>query len=169
MQSNTSGQISWYGDDRPGGDEFKLTSVRMLDEKGDVANTFYTNAAIQVEVQYEVLVDIVGARMVMQLADDSGAIIFSSTNHNLDSERKVTGFYKTVCVIPSNLLNKGKFNVLIHFGIPGVKVILMAQRFLSFNTLLMGNQGSTFSEIWPGMVAPKLEWTTKRINTLDNV
>jgi len=169
MQSNESGQISWIGGDRPGGDEVRLNSVRLLDEIGNVANTFYTNAFIQVEVVYEVLVDIVGARMVMQLADDSGGIIFSSTNHNSDGERKVAGFYKTICVIPSNLLNKGKFNVLIHFGIPGVKVIVMAQRFLSFNTLLMGNQGSTFSEIWPGMVAPKLDWATERINSLDNV
>jgi lipopolysaccharide transport system ATP-binding protein len=159
----STGQVSWTPGDAPGGKEMELRSIRLLNPAGEAAGTFFTNAPVQVEVVYSVKEEISGARIVFQLKDNSGLVIFNSTNHSTDSGRKTPGLYRTVCTIPANLLNKGRFQVVIHVGIPGVKVLVQGKNFLGFNTVLMGNQGSTFTEEWAGVVAPALQWETQKI------
>ncbi len=154
------GIIEWPKGEQPGGDEVKLTSIRLLNEVNEVAHSFYTSSSITLEINYEILREVSGSRIVLQLLDKNGVVAFASTNHLSDGERKDRGFYSTTCIIPENLLNKGRYEIFLHIGIPGIKMLLKSQSFLSFDTILMGNQGSNFDENWTGVVAPRLQWKT---------
>lgn len=161
-KTQARGEISWEESNEPGCEEVRLKSIRLLNEKGQIANSFYTSRPINIEVKYEVKKELIGSRMILRLMDLSGVIILSSTNHFIDSERKIPGFYQTNCIIPPNLLNKGHYKVIIHMGIPGgVKVLVQGEPFLSFDTIFMGNNGFFFPEDWAGVIAPKLEWKTE--------
>lgn len=156
------GVIVWENGKAPGGEEIRLRSIRLLNEKNEVSPAFSTSSPIKVEIKYEVLRDVSGSRMVLQLMDTNGNVVFGSTNHVVDSEKKTKGSYTTTCLIPENLLNKGRYNILVHVGIPGVKVLVHGESFLTFDTVLMGNQGSFFQENWAGVVAPLLKWETEK-------
>jgi lipopolysaccharide transport system ATP-binding protein len=161
---NAEGMVEWTNENAPGGEEISLNSIKLLNQNSEVASIFYTSAPIVLEVSYTVKKQVSGSRLAMQLLDTSGNVVFSSTNHMSDSETKTPGTYITRAVIPSNLLNKGRYNVFVHFGIPGIKVLVQGRVFLSFDTILMGNNGSFFEENWQGVVAPMLEWQTIKIN-----
>ncbi|MDQ3141073.1 MAG: ABC transporter ATP-binding protein [Bacteroidota bacterium] len=157
------GEIEWNIGTGPGGEEVRLKSIRLLNVEGLTAHTFFTSKPIQIEIKYEVTTEIVGSRVVMQLIDNNNVVILSSTNHSVDSGRKPPGIYSSCCYIPANLLNQGRHNVFVQIGIPGVKVLVHGKQFLNFDTVLMGNNGSTFPENWAGVVAPKLEWETQKL------
>ncbi len=154
------GEVVWDDENAPGSDEMLLKSIKLLNSSGQVAHTFFTSSEIKIEIKYKVRKEVSGARLVLKLVDNNNIIILSSTNHSVDSERKSPGEYISYCTIPANLLNKGRHNVHVHAGIPGVKILIHGRQFLSFDTILMGNNGSTFPENWAGAVAPKLEWVT---------
>lgn len=158
----SSGEISWDESTGPGGEEVKLKSIRLMNDKKEISTTFYTTGSISVIVDYHVKKEISGARMILQLRDGNNNIIFSSTNHSVDSEKKSPGIYRTTCIIPANLLNRGRHHVQIHMGIPGIKVLVQGKPFISFDTILMGNNGSMFPDNWVGAVAPLLEWETQK-------
>ncbi len=154
------GMIVWENGTAPGGEEVVLRSIRLLNEKNEVAGTFYTSSPIKIEIAYDLLQDLSGSRLIIQLIDMNGSVVFGSTNHMQDSQRKEKGKYVTVCTIPDNLLNTGRYNVLVHMGIPGVKVLVQGAPFISFDTVSLGAHGSMFSESWSGMIAPLLKWET---------
>jgi lipopolysaccharide transport system ATP-binding protein len=156
------GMVIWENGNAPGGEEMKLSSIRMLNAKNEVSSSFYTSSPIKVEINYDVMQDISGSRIVMQLMDIHGNVVFASTNHLADSEKKTKGIYITHCTIPENLLNKGQYTILIHIGIPGVKVLVKGEPFITFDAILMGNHGSVYKENWPGVVAPLLKWETEK-------
>ena len=74
--------------------------------------------------------------------------------------------YNTSCTIPADLFNAGLYRVKFHFGIPEVKVLIPPKTYLEFSTILAGNHGSIYYEKWPGIVAPKLEWTTSKVTDI---
>lgn len=154
------GIIEWEKENAPGGKEVRLDSIRLFNDKDEIAGVFYTTSAIKVEINYTVWEDIAGSRINLQLLDANGTIAFASTNHFVDTEKKTKGKYTTTCVIPENLLNKGRYSILVHMGIPGRMVLILGAPFISFDTILMGTNGSIFQENWPGIVAPSLKWET---------
>lgn len=160
LDEATNGEIYWTPDcDAPGGREMKLRSIRLLGITGEPQSTFDVEHPIIVEISYEILEALQGMRIVMHLIAQDGVIAFASTDH-LQKDINVTGYYKTLCKIPGGLLNRGRYMVKIHAGIPNIKVLIPGREFISFLALGAGNHGSNLPEKWPGVVAPKLEWQT---------
>ncbi len=160
MAQEGIGKIAWELEKAPGEEEVNLVSIKLFNETNEIANTFLTSKPIKIEIFYRVKKEISGARLIMQLIDNNHSVILTSTNHDVDSGTKAPGVYKTICNLPPNLLNKGRHNVFIQMGIPGVKVLVPGRNFLYFDTVLMDNNGSIYPENWPGAVAPKLLWET---------
>lgn len=158
-----NGIVQWEEGDAPGGKEIRLESIKLLNIKNEVCGVFSTGAPIKVEINYHVKEDIAGSRINLQLFDANGVIVFASTNHLVDSDKKTSGRYTTTCVIPENFLNKGRYSILIHMGIPGVMVLVKGEPFIFFDTIYIGAHGSIFHENWPGVVAPFLKWETNKL------
>lgn len=141
--------------------EVLIKSFAVLNEHGKPSSTFDTSKPIVLRAEYTANKDISGSRMNIQLLDSYGNIAFTSSSHSKEPVEKSKGDYVVSCIIPADLLNGGEYKVQMNMGIPGVKVLVELDVYASFTTTLMGNHGSTFHEVWPGIVAPKLEWEVK--------
>jgi|CXWL01.1.fsa_nt_gi lipopolysaccharide transport system ATP-binding protein len=153
------GEISWLGDDAPGGDDLVLRQVRLTGPKGSLQEEFDAGSPIDIEVNYEVKQPVRGMRMIVMLTADDGAIAFASTDESVREKNETApGHYFSRCTIPPNLLNGGRYALQIHSGIPNVKVLSMGQDYLSM-TIIGGTAcGTARPEKWPGVVAPRLDW-----------
>jgi lipopolysaccharide transport system ATP-binding protein len=135
-----------------------IRNIRVINDSGEVSDIFDTSRSINIEISYEAFTEISGSRINIQLLDIQGNVAFTSSSHNSEPSIKKQGKYRALCIIPPDLLNGGEYRLFVHMGIPGVKFLSEGRVYLRFKTFLMGNNGSTFLEKWPGIVAPKLNW-----------
>jgi len=154
----SQGEISWKGSDGPATKEISLQSIRVLEDE-EVKSIYDVEKNINIEIDFAVHTDICGMRIVMSLLTADGIVAFSSTNHhNIERQELSVGKYQASCQIPACLLNKGRYYLRIHVGIPGVRVLLQGKEYLFFSVDGVIGNGSFFSENWPGVVAPRLDW-----------
>lgn len=162
-EGEACGEICWNKSSSPGGEDFRLVSIRLLDVNDKVCGNFDIEKSVRVEMTYELSKAVTGMRLVLQILNSEGVVAFSSTDHHSRGEKAEIGLYRTVCTIPGGLLNSGVYHVKIHAGCPGVKVLLEGREFLKFIAEETGHHGSFYPEKWPGVVAPKLHWETQMI------
>jgi lipopolysaccharide transport system ATP-binding protein len=162
-----SGRIAWDKGDTPACDEISLLSISLLDPEGEIHAIYDATKHIDVEIQFQVKKAVRGMRIIMSLLTSDGTTAFASTNHAEFSDYEfLAGTYKTICRIPADLLNTGLYWVNVHFGITGVKVLIQGKEYLALTVESSGGHGSTFSEKWPGVVAPRLAWILETVGTL---
>jgi lipopolysaccharide transport system ATP-binding protein len=149
----------------PSGQEFgnlTLHAVRVVDGRGEVRTLFDAADPIRVEIEYEVLATLRGARTVLRVSTQEGDVAFQSTDHEARDVEQRPGRYTTRCLIPGALLNRRMYVVEIAFELPFGGVLAPCRPYVSFVVSGGGNHGSTFPEPWPGAVCPSLRWTTER-------
>jgi len=95
---------------------------------------------------------------VMAMLTAEGEIAFRTTDHSMRPETDQPGRYRSVAIIPPNLLNRRNYVVLVSFEIPGVRFALEPRDYLSFTVAGVGNHGSHFPEPWDGGVCPIVDW-----------
>jgi lipopolysaccharide transport system ATP-binding protein len=158
------GQIWWNGDkDAPRCDDVALRGIRLLNPQGVPQSSFEADKPIAIEVHYEVLQRLRGARFCLNLITQEGELAFSATDHLFQEETQLPGTYKTTCYVPGGLLNRRNYVVNIQCDIPGERYVLPGAEYLSFNVVGVGNQSSTFPEPWPGVVCPRVEWKVQPV------
>jgi lipopolysaccharide transport system ATP-binding protein len=154
------GEIEWpKGEQAPGDDSMRLRSIRLVGPLGTTQGIFGSDQPIRVEITYRILKPVRGMRFVLGLLNQEGILAFASTNQNLRDEGVLyPGCYRTCCVIPEKLLNRGRYVVRLSADIPGVKKLMPGQELISFAVEDSGTHGSYFPESWPGVLAPLLTW-----------
>lgn len=156
--------LVWDRDKRPAAPELEVNSIRILDDRGVDSGTLSTDTNIDVEIKYTVKEDIKNMRVMVLLLNTEGIEIFASSDYHFQNELRLRtpGEYKSVCHIPANLLNGGKYIAEVHFEIPRIKDIIsnLSVSFevseLTFNAL-----GVTLSKYPGGIIHPKLNWTVE--------
>ena len=157
--SEIEGQIWWNGSsDAPKTDDLALRGIRLLNPEGVPQSSFEADKPITVEIHYNVLQRMRGARFSITLLTQEGEVAFSATDHLFQDESQNPGAYKTTCFIPGGLLNRRNYVVNVQCDIPGERYVLPGTEYLSFNVGGVGNQSSNFPEPWPGVVCPKIAW-----------
>jgi len=157
--SEIEGQIWWNGDkDAPRCDDVALRGIRLLNPEGVPQSTFEADKPITIEIHYQILQRLRGARFCITLLTQEGEYAFTATDHLFQSETQLPGSYKTACLIPGGLLNRRNYVVHVQCDIPGERYVLPGAEYLSFNVAGVGNQSSNFPEPWPGVVCPRIEW-----------
>jgi len=157
--SEIEGQISWNGEkDAPRCEDVALRGIRLLDPNGVPQSAFEADKPIAIEISYEILQRLRGARFSVTLITQEGEHAFTATDHLFQPETQLPGIYQTVCLIPGGLLNRRNYVVNVQCDIPGERYVLPGAEYLSFNVGGVGNQSSTFPEPWPGVVCPRIEW-----------
>jgi lipopolysaccharide transport system ATP-binding protein len=159
--NETTREVSWNGNNAPGNEEFRLLGIKTKNEKGEIQNTFYSSNDIVLEFNYKLTTQLIGLRIVLQVKDHFETLAFASTNQLTDTDVKQAGTYISTCVIPGNLLNRGKYTIMVSADIANQRNLVKPFTALSLDVILMGNNGS-FQENWPGIVAPLLEWKTTK-------
>lgn len=143
---------------------FQFSSVFLLDNHNKVKGFFESKEDIYLKIKFITREKVRGARIVLQVVNEEGIIVFASTNHDAIGGNLPIGNYLTTCKIPGNLLNSGKYLVRLHAGIPNQKVIISPKDYLTFEIISSGGHGSSFQEKWPGVVSPSLNWSVKSLN-----
>ena len=162
--SEIEGQIWWNGEkDAPRSEDVALRGIRLLDPAGVPQSSFEAGRPIAIEIHYEVLRRLRGARFSLTLITQEGEHAFTATDHLFQQETQMPGRYKTVCLLPGGLLNRRNYVVKVQCDIPGVRYILPGAEYLSFNVGGVGNQSSHFPETWPGVVCPRVEWQVQPV------
>ncbi|MEQ8463046.1 ABC transporter ATP-binding protein [Coleofasciculus sp. E1-EBD-02] len=160
----SNGEMQWFDRQQaPGGKEVRLVAIRLLNPDNVVQRNFDAGKAIQVEIVYEIFESVRGMRLVVQILSNDGSIAFCSTDYAIRNTETTPGLYRTVCTIPACLLNSGLHFVKVHAGCPGVKILVECNFLLDFFVEKINHHGPLFSEKWPGVVAPKLDWQTYSI------
>ena len=157
--SEIEGQIWWNGSgDAPKTDDVALRGIRLLNAEGVPQSAFEADKPIDVEIYYDVLQRMRGARFSITLLTQEGEVAFTATDHLFQDDSQNPGAYKTTCHIPGGLLNRRNYVVKLQCDIPGERYVLPGAEYLSFNVGGVGNQSSNFPEPWPGVVCPKIAW-----------
>lgn len=158
MDDEHEGEIYWELADAPRGDEVALRGFRMLNAQGQSRSTFEADKPFTVELQYDILLRLRGARFIVTFLTQEGEIAFCATDHLFQSETQLPGSYKTTCFIPGGIFNRRSYFVQVVCDIPGERIIIEDHDCMSFTVVGAGNQSSNFPESWPGVVCPKIEW-----------
>ena len=162
--SEIEGQIWWNGDkNAPRSEDLALRGIRLLNPEGVPQSTFEADKPIAIEIHYEVLQRLRGARFCLMLVTQEGELAFSATDHLFQQETQLPGCYKTVCHIPGGLLNRRNYVIKLQCDVPGERYVLPGADYLSFNVGGIGNQSSHFPEPWPGVVCPRVEWNVEPV------
>ena len=71
------------------------------------------------------------------------------------------GLYKTVCTIPANFLNEGRYSISAIILTDVTNAEVNEKEVLSFTVHETGEMRKEFSGQWLGVVRPKLAWSTE--------
>jgi len=139
------GEIAWSPEDpdRPCTEDIALSGMRLVGPSGRSQGVFDTETPIRVEIDYEIMRPLRGARFVMGVYTPEG---------------DAPGRYRSSAVIPARLLNRRNYVIVVSFDIPAFRVILPPTQYLSFTVAGVGFHGSDFPEQWAGTVSPVIYW-----------
>jgi lipopolysaccharide transport system ATP-binding protein len=157
------GEIHWENGDAPSAPEVLLRSIRLLGERGTPQPSFEAGKPFTIELSYEILERLRGARFTVTLLTQEGEIAFCATDHHFQRETLLPGAYRSICHLPGGLLNRRNYIVAVQCDIPGERYVIPREEHLSFTVSGAGNQSSTFPEPWPGVVCPKIDWTVEEV------
>jgi lipopolysaccharide transport system ATP-binding protein len=167
----SSGEVIWKDPaSAPGNNRVRLRAVRVRGN-GSITAQVAIDQGCQIEVEYWNLTAALHLTVSVILCDKVGIEVFNcgnvpSANLNCDSwsgKPFPIGLFRSVCTIPQNLLNDGRytFKVAIVSNLKTVEVL--TDDIFGFNAYDGGEMSKEYTGIWPGVIRPKLAWQTERL------
>lgn len=158
------GQRTW--DDlatAPGSDRARLRAIRILDAGGNVVDQASLTDAVHLKVEYSVLVPDSVLNISLSVHNQEDVHVFASTN--LTDTRwyaapHPVGYYTSVCRIPPNFFNAGRYAVTVLLVERGRHVVAQADRAVSIDMVDLGEQRGGYFGTWGGVIRPLLEWSS---------
>jgi lipopolysaccharide transport system ATP-binding protein len=162
------GEILWTDtDSAPGNDVVRLRAVRILQDEGATANVDISKET-RVEISYENLVEGSPLYAGIWLRDAVGTVVLSSANLPSMSETPDAwygrphprGVFRSVCRIPGNFLNEGRYSITAIVGLVPTKTQILEDAIVSFTVHDTGEMRKDYLGDWIGTVRPRLPWQT---------
>ncbi len=157
---NNSGAVN-FDNKNIGDKQLELQQVTVSNKNDEIKTTFTPIEEIFVTIKFVVKSEIIGMRFNLTLKTTSGEIAFVTSSHNITKNKIEKGEHTLKLKIPANLLNTTRYILAINAGIPGYKYIFKAIDCMYIDIDGVAIHGSTFTEKWAGVVAPKIEWELK--------
>jgi lipopolysaccharide transport system ATP-binding protein len=157
-------QRNWHAKEAPGNEDVRIYSANLKNESGQTKTTYGTNEAIHVEITYRVYQDLPSLALGIYIHNQLGLhVCYSTDNDPIENLKKPkgAGYYTTICVIPGQFLNTGKYTLSIDCRIPYVKPICAIPNTLSFSVVAAGGPASVLGPR-TSIVCPLLEWKTSK-------
>lgn len=155
---------SWEPEDAPGDNRARIHAIRMVNESGEVAESYDIRRPIGIQMDFSVLEP--GHRLACNhhISNGEGVLAFMTAEGHTEwgGKPRPVGDYRTTVWIPGNLLSEGNFFVksalteldpdsLVH-------VERMAVTFYVQDTGEPGSVRGGRPGVIPGVVRPFLEW-----------
>jgi lipopolysaccharide transport system ATP-binding protein len=155
------GHRNWKDEGRcPGGEEFRLHSIALRDERGEPLNTFDFLEPIYIEVRYGVHKP--GPyRMHLAVSNSEGIELFFTGEFEKHGPNvRSGGEYVSICRIPGHILNDGQYWVDIMVDVANDKVFAEERHVLSFS--VAASEGIVLRrDTRYGVICPAVEWSTR--------
>jgi lipopolysaccharide transport system ATP-binding protein len=159
------GRRRWDDDEERLGDDLcQVREVRIADEDGRQASTFFSSRPISVTLEFD-LSGVDSAFIAgFDLATIDGVVVFRSYMTDLDDEagqRLKPGRNAIRCTIPAGLLNSGRYLINLRISLHWVKWIVYSDDVLQFDVIADHGESLFLNDqARPGVVAPLLHWET---------
>jgi lipopolysaccharide transport system ATP-binding protein len=145
-----------------GNDTAALLALAVKGKDGSLGPSFGSSSTLMVEISYRILKPARELRMGFHLHGADGTIIFNTTDADTeeDYERsRQPGVYTSYCIIPSGLLNRGKYSITVGSDVP-MMVNFYCENIVSF-FIIPDDVRSSRLDNRPGLVCPYLKWETQ--------
>ncbi len=162
--SPESGERKWTVDEvSADAHPFRPIALRVRDTRNTVVDVVRSAEPITVEVEYVLDRPIQGLRIGLYLMSMRGEHIL--TSFDTDDPQKFeqystrqAGRYISRCIIPSNLLNEGRYALGLNASSFRVKRYFQDEHALTFTVDAVGAPGKHWPEVRMGLVRPNLDW-----------
>ena len=144
--------------DPPGNEDVRLLGARVVPAAGSPEGALTVETPFRVEFVYRLLKELSVFNLVMHFRTVDGMTVFVTATV---PQAIPAGTYRSVCSIPGDLLNNGKYTMELIFGKDGNLVLYKAENPLVFEVHDIQRVPGAFLGAIPGAVRPKLAWDTK--------
>jgi lipopolysaccharide transport system ATP-binding protein len=152
----------------PGNDSVRLRRVCVRPEHGAAADPITVRTPIVLEAEYWNLEPGARLNISLLLLDEQGVVIFNTgpVNEPVWHGRPFpTGLFRSICQVPGDLLNDGRYRVLL--------LVVKNEKFHVYRhedgVIFDVHESSDRPGAWhgklPGVVRPNLRWTTELLET----
>ncbi len=147
---------------------FQPVALRVLNLKGEVADTVNAVDGFDIELEYRLDSAISGLRVGLYMLTTRGEYVFTSFDTDdpglfeTFSERPA-GRYISRCTIPPYLMNEGRFVLGVNASSYRIRRFFQDDKALTFTVDATGAPGTHWPEPRVGPIRPKLDWTIKKI------
>jgi len=144
----------------PGNEIVRFHRVRVKRQEGNETEPLTMETPFQVEVEYWNLTDAAHLHITLHLYTAEGVIAF--TTGGLNNRPLPAGLFRSSCYVPGDLLNSGLHRFVVLVVKDTSNVIYEYASRVPINILdLEVREGTTCYGREPGVVQPKLAWTTE--------
>jgi lipopolysaccharide transport system ATP-binding protein len=169
LQAGTgvTGERTWAGPDEGPGDEVaRLQGIRVRDAEGVVVDSIDIRQPLTVEVDYWNHAENVKPSVNLHFYNDDGVCLFLTNDFNCPTwktTRRKHGLVRSICRIPGNFLAEGR--VIVRYAAVSsynpTRVHALERDAVSFQVVDRSDGDGVrgeYSNEWPGVVRPMLEW-----------
>ena len=162
------GERKWPEYEPANDSPFSPVSLRVLDENGQIIETFMSPDPITVEFEYQLEKSVKGLRVGIYLRDMMGVYIFTSfdTDNRKQYEQyeeRSAGRYVSRTRIPADLLNEGRYVLGVNASVYRVKRHFQDLRALAIDVSGIDAPGKQWPERRRGVIRPRLEWEIEKV------
>ncbi|MDT7778389.1 MAG: lipopolysaccharide transport system ATP-binding protein [Acidobacteriota bacterium] len=162
--------VEWEPESAPSSEGMRLRSVRVLNELGQVSDSFGMDEPVRIEVTYCLLQPGQETNVGYHLYNSRGVLAFISADFH-DTEwlevPKEAGCYRSVCEIPGKFLNVGSYILDVALSkASGQSAEVFEREVVTFELVDEGQsevRGRFMGEWHIGTLRPKLPWKTIRL------
>ncbi|MCU0833654.1 MAG: ABC transporter ATP-binding protein [Chromatiaceae bacterium] len=149
-----------------GDNEVRLHRVHVLADGSDgKASVFFSNKPIRIDLEVSIQRPNPAFCIGFDLMTSRGETVFRTFNTDVPPHQYTPlskGRTILSCVVPTGLLNAGRYFVAPRVALHGRSWILTADPLISFSVSLAHGQSAFWNLLneanWPGVIAPILEW-----------
>lgn len=150
--SNSVSNVNWSIESAPGNSNAKITSIKFNAED----NYFCIEKEIEIEIEYINFIDKHLVNVSISILDDKGVYVLASPNLKRIPLRR--GKYKSVCIIPKDFLNKGKYFCTVLLVGNNFEIVTQLDKIVSVDIDEAGTRRGDYFGYWGGVVRPYLKW-----------
>jgi len=164
-------QKEWDEHSAPGNEKAKLRSLALSYVNGDCPRSglFEVSKDIVLRATYEVKEHMKPFSQSIEVFNEEDVHLFSShdVTNPLKNIERPSGVYIAEVIIPSNLLNEGKFSVsfFLFYKAP-FEIIAQSEKTILFSIVdeMTGDSArGDYTQGWPGMFRPLLKWNINKL------
>jgi lipopolysaccharide transport system ATP-binding protein len=177
LGKETEGEIMWSDRNAaPGNEKIRLHAIRAV-SNDEVTSDVDIDKDTDIEIEFWNFQEDANISTSIHLMDQMGNCVLASANYtsaNLIQDDwfgkpHSVGKYKTVCRIPANFLNEGRYSINVILLTDLMNAEVWARDIYTFNVHETGGMRKEYMGVWIGSVRPKLAWQTQLTqNGLEN-